>query len=62
MAGLEVIREDDLGTLSLIQILLLCGAVGVDIWPSVWLTATEERVRLSGLVRLWDVALLLELV
>lgn len=50
VAGLEAVREDDLGTLSLEPLLLLCGAVGVDIWTGVWLTARGESVWISGLV------------
>lgn len=44
MAGLEAVREDDFCTLSLEQLLFLCGAVGMDVWTSVWLTARERRV------------------
>lgn len=41
MAGFEVVREDDPGTLRLVLLLFFCSAVGVDVWTSVWLTARE---------------------
>lgn len=44
MAGLESVRQDDLGTLSLVCLLFFCGAVRSDIWTSVWLTAGGENV------------------
>lgn len=50
MAGLEAVREDDFSTLSLVQLLFFCGAVGVDVWTSVWLTAKEESVWMNGSV------------
>lgn len=43
MAGPEAVREDDVGTLILIQLFLLCCAVRMDIWTSVWLTTTEKN-------------------
>lgn len=49
VAGLEAVREENFSTVSLIQLLFLCGAVGSDIWTSVWLTATEENVRMIHL-------------
>lgn len=42
VAGLEAVREDDLGALRLVQLLFFCSAVGVDVRASVWLTATED--------------------
>lgn len=43
MAGPEVVREDDVGTLILIQLFLLCSAVRMDIWTCVWQTAIEKN-------------------
>lgn len=39
VAGLEAVRQDDMAALSLVKLLLICGAVGVDVWTSVGLTA-----------------------
>lgn len=44
MAGPEELREDGVGTLVLVQLLLLGGAVRVDVWTSVWLAATEQTM------------------
>jgi len=44
VAGLEEVGEDDLGTLGLVLLLLLGGAVGVHIWTGVRLAAGREGV------------------
>lgn len=51
VAGLEAVREDDVGTLRLVQFLFFCSAVGVDVWACVWLTATEESGRMKGFIQ-----------